>query len=78
MDRFDFILTEADPCAEIMDKAETYFKKPLEKLEYKDLPVNMCANRDEDQTLGDCVYNIPRPGDVAGCLKKGKLWKRSF
>lgn len=80
MDRFkaiiiDDLLTEPDPCVSIIKSAEAYYKVPLKNLELK-APLHVqYAAEEREETLGDFIANVPKPGIVAGCLKvkRGKI-----
>jgi len=57
-------------CRDILTRAERQLLQPLKNLQYRDSPDKLCANRDEDQTLGDCIASLVKPGEVAWCLGK--------
>lgn len=68
MNYTDFILAEPDPCEVTLRKAAQHYKQPLSDLKLK-APLHVqYAAEEREETLGDFVANVPRPGDVAGCL----------
>lgn len=76
MDRFDFILAEPEPCEATLRKAAQHYKQPLSDLKLK-APLHVqYAAEEREETLGDFVANVPRPGDVAGCLPPPRKGKR--
>lgn len=76
MDRFEFILAEPDPCELTLRKAAQHYKQPLSDLKLK-APLHVqYAAEEREETLGDFVANVPRPGDVAMCLGQQKKSRR--
>lgn len=78
MDRsiiIDELFAEPDPCLFIIKSAEQYYKAPLKNLELK-APLHIQYEAEErEESLGDFIASVPKPGIVAGCLKikKGKI-----
>lgn len=76
MNYVDLILAEPEPCAVILRKAAQHYKQPLSDLKLK-APLHVqYAAEEREETLGDFVANVPRPGDVAGCLPPPRKGKR--
>lgn len=60
-----------DPCQRILQAALKYYALPISELKLK-APIDVLyAQADADEPIGHWVSNVPRPGDVASCLKKG-------
>ena len=70
---------EIQPCAEIIKRAEQYYKKPVKDLKLKAPLEKLYLEADTDEPIGQWVTNVPKPGDVAACAnfkspKKGRAF----
>lgn len=80
-DRFACLITdlegEPDPCQAIIKSAEQYYKVPLKNLQLKQPLHVLYAAEEREETLGDFIASVPKPGEVAGCLKikKGRNYE---
>lgn len=78
MNRYPLILEEPTPCQLIMQAAAQYYEQPVANLKLKAPLTELYAASESDKPFGQWVSNVPRPGDVAGCvnkkLPKGRLF----
>jgi len=66
-----FTIDDLEPvnrCADIIKKAEVYYKVPLKNLELKAPLEKLYEVADVEEPIGQWIANVPRPGDVAACL----------
>lgn len=63
-------IQEETPCQRVLSAAAKYYSQPLKDLKLK-APLEVLHElADTDEPIGQWVSNVPRPGDVAGCLPK--------
>lgn len=63
-------IEQPDPCAVTLAKAAEYYQKPLSALKLKAPLEKLYEVADTDEPIGQWVTSVPRPGDVAGCIRK--------
>ena len=64
---------ELTPCQQIMQAAAQYYAEPVKELKLKAPIEVLYAMADVDEPIGQWVANVPRPGDIAGCLPKRRV-----
>lgn len=64
---------EPSPCQQIMQVSAQYYAEPMKDLKLK-APIEVLYRMaDVDEPIGQWMTNVPRPGDVAGCLPKRRV-----
>jgi hypothetical protein len=59
---------EINPCADILQRAGVYYKTPLSSAVLKE-PIEETIRSNPDMTPGEIAADIPKPGEVIGCLR---------
>lgn len=66
----EIILEESprDRCPAIIEAARQFYAEPLPDLRYKKPLLEMYKDSGTDETYGEWVAGVTKPGDVAACV----------